>query len=91
MPELASLSILSTAGESYDIMFVLPVWGTLPGAGEEKVGRCLEGVLVEGVGVAMFESVRDSVERERARSVLEDERRSYREAYGGNMLRYRCG
>jgi hypothetical protein len=34
-------------------MFVLPVWGTLRGAGEEKVGRCLEGVLVEGVGVAM--------------------------------------
>jgi hypothetical protein len=32
---------------------VLPVWGTLRGAGEENVGRCFEGVLVEGVGVAM--------------------------------------
>jgi hypothetical protein len=35
-------------------MFVLPVWGTLRGAGEEKVGRCFEGVLVEGVGVPMM-------------------------------------
>lgn len=34
-------------------MLIVPVWGTLRGAGEEKVGRCLEGVLVEGVGVAM--------------------------------------
>jgi hypothetical protein len=91
IPELASLSILSTAGESYDIMLVLPVWGTLPGAGEEKVGRCFEGVLVEGVGVAMFGIVSDSRERGRARSVLGDERRSYRADAGGIILRYRCG
>jgi hypothetical protein len=32
---------------------VLPVCGTLRGAGDEKAGRCFEGVLVEGVGVAM--------------------------------------
>jgi hypothetical protein len=30
-----------------------PVCGTLRGAGEEKVGRCFEGVLAMGVGVAM--------------------------------------
>jgi hypothetical protein len=35
-------------------MLVLPVCGTLRGAGDEKVGRCFEGVLVEGVGVAMI-------------------------------------
>jgi hypothetical protein len=29
------------------------VCGTLRGAGEEKVGRCFEGVLAMGVGVAM--------------------------------------
>jgi hypothetical protein len=34
-------------------MFILPVGGTLRGAGDEKVGRCFEGVLVEGVGVAI--------------------------------------
>jgi hypothetical protein len=34
-------------------MLVLPVCGTLRAAGEEKVGRSREGVLVEGVGVAM--------------------------------------
>jgi hypothetical protein len=29
------------------------VGGTLRGAGDEKVGRCFEGVLVECVGVAI--------------------------------------
>jgi hypothetical protein len=56
-------------------MLVLPVCGTLRGAGDEKVGRCFEGVLVEAVGVAMvaggsersiaryldWESFRDSI------------------------------
>jgi hypothetical protein len=65
MPELASLSMLSTAGESYDIMLVLPVCGTLRGAGDEKVGRCFEGVLVEAVGVAM-------VARSSERSIARD-------------------
>jgi hypothetical protein len=88
MPELESLSIFSTAGESYDIMLVLPVCGTLRGAGDEKVWRCFEGVLVEGVGVAIIESVRGSVERERARSVLGDDWRSYRGKAGGDILRY---
>lgn len=60
MLALASLSILSTAGESYNSMFEPPVWGTLLGAGEEKVGICFEGVFVEGVGVAM---VRDALDR----------------------------
>jgi hypothetical protein len=69
-------------------MLVLPVCGTLRGAGDEKVGRCFEGVLVEGVGVAIIESVRESVERERARSVLGDDRRYYRGKAGGNILRY---
>jgi hypothetical protein len=86
MPELASLSMLSTAGESYDIMLVLPVCGTLRGAGDEKVGRCFEGVLVEGVGVAMI--VSGSSELDCARRVLEDERRCYRGDVGGNMLCY---
>ena len=56
MPELAtSLSILSTAGESYDIMLILPEGGTLRGAGEEKALRCREGVSLSlGVGVAMM-------------------------------------
>lgn len=31
----------------------MPVCGTLRGAGDEKVGRCFEGVLFEGVGVAI--------------------------------------
>jgi len=39
---------------------VLPVWGTLRGAGDEKVGRCFEGGLVEGVGVAMAENTRSA-------------------------------
>jgi hypothetical protein len=53
--ELAtSLSILSTAGESYDIMLIFPEGGTLRGAGEEKALRCFEGVSLSlGVGVAM--------------------------------------
>ena len=46
---------MNTAGESIDSILVLPVCGTLRGAGEEKVGRCFDGpgVCVEGVGVAM--------------------------------------
>lgn len=32
---------------------MLPVGGTLRGAGDENVGRCFEGVFVEGVGVAI--------------------------------------
>jgi len=32
---------------------MLPVGGTLRGAGDEKVGRCFAGVFVEGVGVAI--------------------------------------
>lgn len=35
---------------------VAPVCGTLRGAGDEKAGRCLCGVLVEGVGVAMVDA-----------------------------------
>jgi hypothetical protein len=35
-------------------MFVLPVCGTLRGAGDEKGRRSFDGVLVEAVGVAMF-------------------------------------
>jgi hypothetical protein len=56
MPELAtSLSILRTAGESYDIMLVLPEGGTLRGAGEEKALGFLDGVSLSlGVGVAML-------------------------------------
>jgi hypothetical protein len=34
-------------------MLRLPVGGTLRGAGEEKAGRCFEGVSLEGVGVAI--------------------------------------
>lgn len=33
----------------------LPEWGTLRGAGDEKAGRCPEGVLEDGVGVAIFQ------------------------------------
>jgi hypothetical protein len=35
---------------------VAPVCGTLRGAGDENAGRCLCGVLVEGVGVAMVDA-----------------------------------
>jgi hypothetical protein len=65
-------------------MLVLPVCGTLRGAGDEKVGRCFEGVLVDGVGVAMF--VSGSSELGCAQGVLGDEGRSYRGEVGGNML-----
>jgi hypothetical protein len=70
-------------------MLVLPVCGTLRGAGDEKVGRCFEGVLVEGVGVAMI--VVDSSELDRSRSVLGESPRSYCDGKGDNMLCYRCG
>ena len=32
----------------------LPVGGTLRGAGDEKGCNCFEGVLIEGLGVAMM-------------------------------------
>lgn len=38
-------------------MLNVPVCGTLRGAGDEKVGRCLEGVLFEGVGVVIVKEI----------------------------------
>lgn len=63
---------------------MFPVCGTLRGAGEEKVGRCFEGVLVEGVGVAM--TVTDSGEVDSVRRVLGDEQRAYRCDVCRNMV-----
>lgn len=70
------------------MMFVLPVCGTLRGAGDEKVGGCLDGVLVEGVGVAMM--VFDSSELELERRVSGDESRDYRDSTVGGMLGEVC-
>lgn len=65
-------------------MLVLPVCGTLRGAGDEKVGGCLDGVLVEGVGVAMM--VVDSSALEFEQRVAGDESRHYRDNTVDDMV-----
>lgn len=69
-------------------MLVLPVCGTLRGAGEEKVGGCFDGVLVDGVGVAMMVAVVSELDGERR--VSDDESRLYRHGIIDHMLCHRC-
>lgn len=69
-------------------MLVLPVCGTLRGAGDEKVGGCLDGVLVEGVGVAMI--VVSSAELGFDDRVLSNQSRFYRHGIVGGMLFSLC-